>query len=114
MTQEFLRTTVVWIARGRKTEVFRSPAEVPAEARRRLSRAVNAPDAVSIVIADAGGREQIGRVVLGVPAQLPDKVRRNVERWFGRRSRWPGWWVWAELSAIGALGLALWHFLVAR
>lgn len=112
MTPDFLRTTVVWIARGRKTEVFRSPAEVPADARRKLSKAVNAPDAVSIVIADAGGREQIGRVILGVPAQLPDRVRRNVERWFGRRR--PGWWIWAEVSAIGALGLALWLFLAVR
>lgn len=114
MTPDFLRTTVVWIARGRKTEVFRSPAEVPAEVRRKLSKAVNAPDAVSIVIADAGGRELIGRVVLGVPAQLPDRVRRKVERWFGRRSRWPRWWVWAEVSAVAALGLALWMFLAAR
>ncbi len=114
MTRDFLRTTVVWIACGHKTEVFRTPEEVPEDARPRLTKAVNAPDAVSIVIADAGGREQIGRVFLGVPAQLPGRIRRNVQRWFGRRGRSPGWWVWAEFSAVGALGLALWLFLTAR
>ncbi len=114
MTRDFLRTTVVWIARGRKTDVYRSPSDVPPEARRKLTKAVNAPDAVSIVIADDGGREELGRVVLGEPSRLPNRLQQNVERWFGKQRRLLGWWVWAEISAIGALGLALWWFLAAR
>jgi hypothetical protein len=114
MNQNLHRTVVVWIGRRRKTESFRSPEEVPANWRRRLVRAINGPGAVSILIADQGGREQLARAFQGLPTAVRTRLLERASGLRRRRRVNVEWRLLAEIAALGAAALALWIAFAAR
>ncbi len=108
---------------GNKTQVFRSPDEIPGPLRKQLIHSTRGMNSATILIADRGGREEIRKILNGQPSALKSRLRAD----FLRRSigepapapeqavaqhdvSWRDWkWrQWAELLLPGAVGLGLW------
>ena len=69
-----VRTSAVRVAAGDTDRVYRSIDELPPEMRRKLQKALHGPNADTFVIADERGREQLYRVIGGLPSYLQKKV----------------------------------------
>jgi len=69
-----VRTSAVRVAAGDTDRVYRSVEELPPEMRRKLQKALHGPNADTFVIADERGREQLYRVIGGLPSYLQKKV----------------------------------------
>ncbi len=121
-----IKRTTVFISIGTRTEVFRSPDEIPAALRKQLVISTRGMNSATILIADRGGRAEIQKILNGEPSALKSRLRADfLKRSIGNSSagpthtpvsyssfwltlqnwRWPGW---AELLLPGAVGLGLW------
>jgi hypothetical protein len=108
---------------GDRTQVFRSPDQIPAPLRKQLIQSTRGMNSATILIADRGGREEIRKILNGEPSALRSRLRAD----FLRRSvgettsapppapvrhplTWRDWNFrqWAELLLPGAVGLGLW------
>lgn len=111
---------------GDKTQVFRSPEEIPATLRKQLVASTRGMNSATILIADRGGRAEIRKILDGQPSPLKSRLRAD----FLRRSlddrpseaQIPvatavpqpmsirDWKLrhWAELLLPGAVGIGLW------
>ena len=69
-----VRTSAVRVAAGDTDRVYRSVEELPPEMRRKLQKALHGPNADTFVIADERGREQLYRVIAGLPSYFQKKV----------------------------------------
>lgn len=124
-----IKRTTVYISMGNKTQVFRSPDEIPGPLRKQLIHSTRGMNSATILIADRGGREEIRKILNGQPSALKSRLRAD----FLRRSigepapapeqavaqhdvSWRDWkWrQWAELLLPGAVGLGLWLLFTWR
>lgn len=113
-----VKTSTVRIAAGETDQVYRSVDDLPPDLRRQLQRAINSPEAETILIADEKGREQIFAVIEGLPPEVQEKVRA-VLRIRGNASPLHStavraalvlvalvfvmlvvWWVWVSASSV--------------
>lgn len=115
-----IKRTTVFIAMGDRTQVFRSPDDIPTPLKKQLAESTRGMNSATILIADRGGREEIRKILNGEPSPLKSRLRADfLKRSVGERSvaaapkvrnTWRDWrWrQWAELLLPGAVGLGLW------
>jgi hypothetical protein len=115
-----IKRTTVFIAMGDRTQVFRSPDDIPTPLKKQLAESTRGMNSATILIADRGGREEIRKILNGEPSPLKSRLRADfLKRSIGERSvaaapkvrnTWRDWrWrQWAELLLPGAVGLGLW------
>ncbi len=115
-----IKRTTVFIAIGDRTQVFRSPDDIPTPLKKQLAESTRGMNSATILIADRGGREEIRKILNGEPSPLKSRLRADfLKRSIGERSvaaapvvrnSWRDWrWrQWAELLLPGAVGLGLW------
>ena len=115
-----VKTSTIFIAKGGRTQVYRSVKEVPAKLRKQLEDSTNSFNSATILIADRRGREEIVRALNGLPSSLrsrlassligrPDTVEAPPKPeskalpviYFLRRN-------WLEILLPGAVGLIIW------
>ena len=59
MQRVTVKTSTIFIAKGGKTQVYRSVSEVPPRLRKELEESTNSFNSATILIADRRGREEI-------------------------------------------------------
>jgi hypothetical protein len=118
MQRVTVKTSTIFIAKGGKTQVYRSVSEVPPRLRKELEESTNSFNSATILIADRRGREEILRALNGLPSGLRTRLAsslaakppvpsfkslaaRNQTVAFLRRN-------WAEILLPGAVGLIVW------
>ena len=119
-----LKTSTIFIAKGRKTRVYRSVNEVPRRLRQELEESTNGFNSATILIADRRGREEIVRALHGLPSALRSRLAPSLKKdaapaatpipaaarplvHFLRRN-------WMQIALPGAVGLAVWAALSWR
>src|SRR5271156_1022786 len=65
-----VKTSTIFIAKGGRTQVFRSVNEVPPRLRKELEESTNSFNSATILIADRRGREEILRALNDMPSGL--------------------------------------------
>jgi hypothetical protein len=119
MQRVTVKTSTIFIAKGGKTQVYRSVSEVPPRLRKELEESTNSFNSATILIADRRGREEILRALNGLPSGLRTRLAsslaskpiptpsfstlaaKNHTLAFLRRN-------WAEILLPGAVGLIVW------
>lgn len=121
MNRVTVKTSTIFIAKGGKTQVFRSVNEVPPSLRKELEESTNSFNSATILIADRRGREEIVRALNGLPSSLrtrlasslspkknppadaPAPQKKDLPRvvLFVKRN-------WMEILLPGAVGLIVW------
>lgn len=124
MNRVTVKTSTIFIAKGGKTQVFRSMNDMPPRLRKELEESTNSFNSATILIADRRGREEIVRALNGLPSSLrtrlasslsskptaapeasPERTgeRKELPRavQFMRRN-------WMEILLPGAVGLIVW------
>lgn len=119
MQRVTVKTSTIFIAKGSKTQVYRSVSEVPPRLRKELEESTNSFNSATILIADRRGREEILRALNGLPSGLRTRLAsslaskpavapsfrtlaaKNQTLAFLRRN-------WAEILLPGAVGLVVW------
>lgn len=83
METKTLQTSTILIASDGRTRLFRSKAELPAEMRSKLQKALQGPGAGTILIADQRGRKEILKMLRGEPSVLrtagPASIRNRMQ-----------------------------------
>jgi len=115
-----LKTSTIFISKGRKTRVYRSVKEVPKRLRQELEESTNGFNSATILIADRRGRQEVMRALHGMPSALrnrltpslqsptelapaPAPVNRPLVRFLKRN--------WMQIALPGTIGLAAWAAL---
>jgi hypothetical protein len=119
MQRVTVKTSTIFIAKGGKTQVYRSVSEVPSRLRKELEESTNSFNSATILIADRRGREEILRALNGLPSGLRTRLASSLASKpveppsfraslagshavaFVRRN-------WAEILLPGAVGLIVW------
>jgi len=118
-----LKTSTIFIAKGRKTRVYRSVSEVPRRLRQELEESTNGFNSATILIADRRGREEIVRALHGLPSALRSRLAPSLKKQpetvaaplkaarplvhFLRQN-------WIQIALPGAVGLVVWAALSWR
>ena len=116
-----VKTSTIFIAKGGRTQVYRSVKEVPAKLRKQLEDSTNSFNSATILIADRRGREEIVRALNGLPSSLRSRLASSL---IGRpetaveappKPEWKALPVihflrrnWLEILLPGAVGLIIW------
>jgi hypothetical protein len=115
------RSSTIFIAKGEKTQVYRSFDEVPAPLKRKLQESTRGMNSATILIADKRGREELVRALQGQPSQVQCRLAetlRSRQAHEGvtprRRLRLGSLRTWLELLLPVAIGASLWAFIESR
>ena len=73
-----VKTSTIFIAKGGRTQVYRSVKEVPAKLRKQLEDSTNSFNSATILIADRRGREEIVRALNGLPSSLRSRLAASL------------------------------------
>jgi len=108
---------------GEKTQVFRSPEDIPSALRKQLVASTRGMNSATILIADRGGRAEIKKILNGEPSPLKSRLRAEfLKRSIGEGQQstdagahphqiswrdW-GWRQCAELLLPAVVGVGLW------
>src|SRR6204780_4211536 len=80
MQRVTVKTSTIFIAKGGKTQVYRSVSEVPPRLRKELEESTNSFNSATILIADRKGREEILRALNGLPSGLRSRLASSLNR----------------------------------
>jgi hypothetical protein len=111
-----VKTSTIFIAKGDRTKVYRSVNEVPPRLRKELEASTNGFNSATILIADRRGREEIVRVLNGLPSNLRTRLasslveRKPATQAVPRRTAVVGFIVrnWVEILLPAAVGVVIW------
>jgi len=78
MNRVTVKTSTIFIAKGRRTQVFRSVHEVPPELRKELEESTNSFNSATILIADRRGRAEIIKALNGLPSGLRSRLTASL------------------------------------
>ena len=78
MQRVTVKTSTIFIAKGGKTQVYRSVSEVPPRLRKELEESTNSFNSATILIADRRGREEIIRALNGLPSTLRSRLASSL------------------------------------
>lgn len=126
---------------GNKTQVFRSPDDIPSALRQQLAASTRGMNSATILIADRGGRAEIRKILNGEPSPLKSRLRADfLKRSLGDKAaptagtvgvsgsqprawNWnpfrgkpiqPNMRLWVELLLPGIVGVGLWLLFTWR
>ncbi len=117
MNRLTVKTSTIFIAKGGKTQVFRSVNDIPTTLRKELEESTNSFNSATILIADRRGREEIVRALNGMPSSLRSRLaaslspqRRAASKAIPERPKWDRFLRrnWVEILLPGAVGLIVW------
>ena len=117
MNRVTVKTSTIFIAKGGRTQVFRSVSEVPARLRKELEESTNSFNSATILIADRRGREEIVRALNGLPSSLRTRLASSLApkpagapETAAERAPWVHFMRrnWVEILLPGAVGLIVW------
>ncbi len=123
MNRTTVKSSTIFVAEGKKTQVFRSLDEMPADLRRRLEKSTNGIHSATILIADRRGRDEIARALNGLPTEFQSKVATQVsgqrkaaqlEGAFADSVRRIMLLKWVRYGVPAAIGVAIWLLLQIR
>ncbi len=78
MNRVTVKTSTIFIAKGKRTRVYRSVNEVPPKLRRELEASTNSFNSATILIADRRGRQEIQRVLNRLPSNLRSRLASSL------------------------------------
>jgi hypothetical protein len=119
MQRVTVKTSTIFIAKGGKTQVYRSVSEVPPRLRKELEESTNSFNSATILIADRRGREEILRALNGLPSGLRTRLASSLAskpavtpsfRMLAGKSQTVAFLKrnWAEILLPGAVGVIVW------
>lgn len=116
MQRVTVKTSTIFIAKGKRTRVYHSVQDVPQTLRRELEESTNGFNSATILIADRRGRQELLRALQGMPSGLrtrlvssmqpqvpeaPPPTRAQVALAFVKHN-------WMEILLPGAVGAVIW------
>ncbi len=78
MQRVTVKTSTIFIAKGGRTQVYRSVKDVPPQLRKELEQSTNSFNSATILIADRRGREEILRALNGLPSRLRTRLASSL------------------------------------
>ncbi|MEQ1945784.1 MAG: hypothetical protein ABL995_01245 [Bryobacteraceae bacterium] len=78
MQRVTVRTSTIFIGKGKETHVFHSVDDVPPALRHELEQSTNSFNSATILIADRRGREEIVRALNGLPSSLRSRLANSL------------------------------------
>lgn len=110
------KTSTILVSTGKKkkTRVFRSMEEIPANLRDKLHANISGPNSRTLIVADRRGREYLIRTLkratrrVSSGAQRPARAAKSAavrDRWEALKQ------YWLEIGLIALLGVASWTLL---
>jgi hypothetical protein len=116
MQRVTVKTSTIFIAKGKRTRVYHSVQDVPQGLRNELEKSTNGFNSATILIADRRGRQELVRALQGMPSGLRTRLassmqpripeaalptRAQIALQFVKRN-------WLEILLPGAVGAVIW------